>query len=136
MPETHDAAPEQTQSPKAPTPRNPRKPRKPRGDKPKTETPGDTDGKRAGRPRGSRSHPHTTADAEMAACTRCQSTDAEVIRKLNTTEHCGMFRGRPYTHIERRRMRCRSCGNYFMEVRRLFDPKRWPEMADKVLDAA
>jgi len=72
--------------------------------------------KNAGRPLGSRNSAAATVVVIPAACPKCGSTERESVRIVR--ERClpGLTRtGQPRTHIVWRRVRCRSCGQYFVE---------------------
>ena len=69
-----------------------------------------------GRPAGSRNSEHTVVTVIPAACPTCGSTDRESIRIVIERELPGLTpNGQPRTHIVWRRVRCRACGQYFVE---------------------
>lgn len=71
-----------------------------------------------GRPAGSKGRDYSQSLAvEPVHCTHpnCLSTDVETLVKISTQQYAGQTDdGFPYTHIIRRRMHCRSCGQYFV----------------------
>jgi len=71
--------------------------------------------------------PEQATRDQPAPCVACGSTDLEVVKKLPSQIYSGRLPGGVrYTSVERRRVRCRSCGQHQMKVTRPFDPARWP----------
>jgi ribosomal protein S27AE len=66
---------------------------------------------RRGRPPGSKNKPHEFAVENPAACPRCGSTDLECLKLLGEQNYSGRtVEGFIYDRIQRRRKRCKMCG--------------------------
>ena len=66
-----------------------------------------------------------TVDAVAARCPHCESSSVEVLRSLPGTDYQGFHEGRPYTRVERRRVRCRDCEHGFIRREHAYDPAVW-----------
>lgn len=72
--------------------------------------------KTTGRPAGTRNSDSVTVSVVPAACPKCRSTEREAVRIIREREiHGTSPNGQPRTHIVWRRVRCKSCGQYFVE---------------------
>jgi uncharacterized Zn finger protein len=59
---------------------------------------------------------HLVVAVIPAACPSCRSTERESIRIVIEREAAGtMPSGQPRTHIVWRRVRCKNCGQYYIE---------------------
>ena len=73
--------------------------------------------KKAGRPVGTPNTKNTTVAVVPAACPRCSSTEREAVRIVRKRELPGTApNGQPRTHVVWRRVRCRNCRQYFVEL--------------------
>jgi len=74
------------------------------------------DRKTSGRPAGSHNSEHAVVAVIPAACPKCQSTERESMRIVRERYLPGITpTGQPRTHIIWRRVRCKACGQYFIE---------------------
>lgn len=72
----------------------------------------------SGRPAGRKNAEYDSAEGELTRCGKCGSTDREayfgdpIVQEFSGVDEAG----RPYTHIVRRRTRCRNCGQLRIDM--------------------
>lgn len=76
------------------------------------------------RPKGSQNRDYAHAIAYPARCPSCGSTAATVVDTLPTQEYHGLDpAGNPCTHVDRRRMKCHDCPQFYVTRTYRFAPK-------------
>lgn len=74
-------------------------------------------GRQVGRPVGTKNSEAMIVDLVPAACPRCKSTERASVCIVRERIQDGQApNGQPRTHIIWRRVRCKSCGQYFIEM--------------------
>lgn len=64
-------------------------------------------------------------EMQAAQCPACGCTEHHVVRPLPRTIYSGYHAGRPYTSIERKRVRCDDCKQTFIRTQRVYEPSAW-----------
>ena len=69
-----------------------------------------------GRPTGSRNKQLPVAEQQLSRCHGCSSTEKKSTGQSPVIqEYSGVYDGKPYTHIIRRRVVCTDCGQHRMD---------------------